>query len=48
MRTGNATYQVRYREYAEGVFTVPVKLTPERIVNLNDYSIAEIKISIKP
>ena len=45
----DAVYQVRYDDYDEGEYTVPVKLTPERIEQIiSDFSICEIKISIEP
>ena len=40
----DAKYQVRYIDYEEGHFTVPVKLTKERAEQLFDHSIIEIKL----
>ena len=39
----NAKYQVRYIDYLEGQFTIPVKLTKERAEKLFDHSIVEVK-----
>ena len=45
----DAVYQLRYIDYGIGEYTVPVKLTPERIERIvGDHSVFEIKISIKP
>ena len=38
-----AKYQIRYIDYHEGHFTVPVELTKARVKNLYDHSIVEIK-----
>ena len=42
-------YQVRYPDYAKDAFTVPCLLTEPRMhLLLNDHSIEEIRIVIKP
>jgi len=42
-------YQIRYHDYPEGQFTMPVSLTENRIYEMsNDKSVAEIRILIKP
>lgn len=41
--TQGASYQVRYRDYEEGQFTVPVTLTKDRANSLYDLSIVEIR-----
>jgi hypothetical protein len=45
----NADHQIRYSDYEKDQFTVPCKLTIERIERIiHDNSIQEIKIIIKP
>ena len=41
-----AQYQIRYIDYTEDHYTVPVKLTEDRVKNLFDHSIVEVKFTM--